>query len=442
MTCMACQNRIEKALGNTRGINSVSVSYSGGYADISYDDETITPKKIGGILRSAGYTVITRRETRVNTRQTIVILFLVVIAFFILSHFNIGALSGSFPVAKEGTAYGMLFLIGLLTSVHCIAMCGGLNLSQCIPAVTSYKGDFTKKTAALIPALSYNLSRLVSYTVIGAVVGTIGSVITPSGNFKGIIEILAGVFMVIMGLNLLGILPGLSRIVPHMPKSVGIWLNNEHAGRRSPIVVGLLNGLMPCGPLQAMQLYALSTASPVKGALSMFLFAAGTLPLMFGLSMLSGVLTKNFTKWVMTVGAALVIVLGLLMFTSGWALSGGPQVSILPEQTTSGQTQADEETGDELDVGIVDGDVQNVRSVLSGGRYPNITVKAGVPVKWTIEAGPGQLTGCNYRMVIPEFDVQYEFTEGENLIEFTPEDTGSFGYTCWMGMVRGNITVE
>jgi sulfite exporter TauE/SafE len=345
-------------------------------------------------------------------------------------------------VAKDGMTYGALFLLGLLTSVHCIGMCGGINLSQCIPAVAKMSRG-NSGHSAFIPSFLYNAGRIVSYTVIGAVVGALGSVLAFGGTLRGIVQIVAGVFMILMALNMLGALPFLSRFTPVFPKSLSNKIASRANGMKSPILIGLLNGLMPCGPLQAMQLFALQTESPGKGALSMFIFACGTMPLMFGLGALSGLLSAKFTKRVMTIGAALVLCLGLFMFSNGWTLSNLPNPLA---GITAGSVQKDiNNRAQEIEdnVGIMQSDGhQDVYSTLHSGRYPNITVKTGAPVEWRISAPSSSLSGCNYMMVIPEYDVEYEFSEGENLIEFTPTAPGTFTYTCWMGMIRGTITVE
>jgi plastocyanin domain-containing protein len=85
--------------------------------------------------------------------------------------------------------------------------------------------------------------------------------------------------------------------------------------------------------------------------------------------------------------------------------------------------------------------VQVVNSSLRSGRYPPITVEAGLPVRWIIDAPQGTINGCNNRMIIPEYKIQHSFKQGENVIEFTPEKTGVFRYSCWMGMIRSTITV-
>jgi hypothetical protein len=223
-----------------------------------------------------------------------------------------------------------------------------------------------------------------------------------------------------------------------LPKFFAEKIEAEKDANGNPFIIGLLNGLMPCGPLQAMQLYALSTGSALAGAVAMFLFSAGTAPLMFGLGALSSMLSARFTARVMKVGAVLVAVLGLTMFSNGWSLGAlpNPADSILASFNKSGGGAADK-----IFTPVIEGGVQIVNSTLSGGRYPAITVQQGIPVKWIINAPAGSINGCNNRMLIREYRIEHRFTPGENTIEFLPEKTGRFTYSCWMGMIRSSITV-
>jgi plastocyanin len=102
------------------------------------------------------------------------------------------------------------------------------------------------------------------------------------------------------------------------------------------------------------------------------------------------------------------------------------------EQTASPQAEAPRGEATE--------NVQKVRTSLASG-YEPITVTAGIPVEWTIDAPEGSIYGCNYVMVAPEFGVEHEFTPGENVIRFTPDKAGTYPYSCWMGMISSTITV-
>ncbi|MDX9872111.1 MAG: sulfite exporter TauE/SafE family protein [Clostridia bacterium] len=358
---------------------------------------------------------------------------IIVLAFYMfVQHSGLGGVFNIFPLAEAGMDYGMLFFIGLLTSVHCLSMCGGINLSQCLPQSGRNDGN---KLAVLRSSFLYNFGRIVAYTLVGGLVGALGSVISFTGAFQGVVQLLAGVFMVIMGINMIGLFPSLRKYVPHLPPGLVHKIDSMQGQSNSPLYIGLLNGLMPCGPLQAMQLYALSTGSVFSGALSMFVFSLGTVPLMFGFGALSSVLSKKFTHRIQTVGAALVIVLGLSMFLNGWSLSALP---LLPVASAPAASSGNFQETPEI---IMENGTQIINSTLTGRGYPAITVQAGTPVKWTIDAPEGSLSGCNYRMVIPEYNLQYQFDYGENVIEFTPEKTGTIPYSCWMGMIRSSITV-
>lgn len=436
MTCISCQNKIEKKLRNTAGIEKAEVSYNAGTALVTFDTDIISYQSITGIIENLGYSVIPDQgRERKDTGRTVGILMIIASLYLFLEQSGLLNVLVPSQLADKTMGYGMLFLIGLITSVHCVAMCGGINLSQCIPK--SGQEELNQgRLAAFRPAFLYNLGRVISYTAVGFLAGGLGAAVTFSNTFQGVLKLAAGIFMVIMGINMLGVFPWLRRLNPRMPKFIAVRIQKQKSKSSSPFFVGLLNGLMPCGPLQAMQIYALSTGNPFSGALSMFLFSIGTVPLMFFLGALSTVLSKKFSSRVMTAGAVLVVVLGLSMFTQGVSLAGINPSAILPG--LDGISGNQQESSDQIK--IEDG-VQVINSTLSPGRYPNIKVQAGIPVKWIIDAPAGSINGCNNRMIIRAYGIEYSFHTGENVVEFTPDKTGKIPYSCWMGMIRGSINV-
>ena len=430
MTCVNCENRIERKLQSTKGIIKVKVRYSSGTAEITYDENITSIEKIIAVIERLGYKAAeeTEKTKRADASKALGVFVVLFALYMILRRFGALDVFNAFPEAREGMGYGMLFVIGLLTSLHCVAMCGGINLSQTVSrnALMSKSG-----TAVLLPSVLYNSGRVISYTVIGGIVGAVGSVVSFSGTMKGVVQLAAGVFMIIVGLNMLNLFPGLRRLTPRMPKVFAKKLNQQK-NSKSPLFVGLLNGLMPCGPLQAMQLYALSTGSPVKGALSMLLFSLGTVPLMFGLGALSTFLSRKFTAKMMTVSAVLVVVLGISMFSSGMSLSGISLSNIIGEAGSGARNE---------NIAKVTDNVQVVTTKLSSGSYEPITVQKGIPVRWIIKAEKKDINGCNNEIIIPEFNIDKKLMAGDNIIEFTPTESGTFPYSCWMGMIRSRITV-
>lgn len=347
---------------------------------------------------------------------------IIILALYLIINNTVGF--NFIPQVNQSMGYSLLFVVGLLTSLHCVAMCGGINLSVCVQYKAEEDGS---KYAKLKPGILYNLGRVVSYTVIGGIVGALGSVISFSGTMKGIVSVISGVFMVIMGLNMLNIFPWLRKINPRLPKFFGKKVHGN-ADNKGPFVVGLLNGLMPCGPLQAMQLYALGTGNFAAGAISMFLFSVGTVPLMFGFSALSSFISGKFSHKMMKASAVLVVVLGVFMMNRGLNLSGLGFVSASAQ--SGGVSAAKIENG-----------IQLVSTDLEPGGYSPIIVQSGIPVKWAINVEKGDLNGCNNPLVIPEYNKQVKLVVGENIIEFTPEKEGNIIYTCWMGMISSRIKI-
>jgi sulfite exporter TauE/SafE/copper chaperone CopZ len=444
MTCAACESRIERKLKKMDGVTDVRASYADSVVRVTWDADKIGSDSVIKAIESLDYSVIGEERPedaktkshgapKVDIAKTLFVAVVLYELYFLFNRFGLLDIFRSFPEAAAGMGYGMLFVIGLLTSVHCIAMCGGINLSQSLSG-RAETGSSRAESSSFRSGLLYNGGRVASYTVIGGVVGALGSAVSVSGEARGVVQLIAGIFMVIMGLNMLNVFPWLRRLNPRMPKIFADYIHafSEKSGAsKTPLYVGLLNGFMPCGPLQAMQLYAMSSGGFVSGAMSMFFFSVGTVPLMLGLSVLSSVMSKKFAGRMITVGAAMVVVMGVAMFGNGMNLSGLSLALVLPESAAAGG-----------EVARTEGGVQVVRTELSSGRYAPITVKAGTPVQWTIHAEPGTLNGCNNRIIIPEYGrMQKKLQIGDNVIEFTPSRSGVFTYTCWMGMIRSRITV-
>ncbi len=462
MTCVSCVNRIERTLKNKKGIANAIVSYSRENALVTYDPEQIDITEIIGMIESLGYrAAIGKADQRVLRRpiknaagnppepagqhqggiQAVGILVILIALYVIISRFGGFDLFNSFPQARDGMGYGMLFAVGLLTSAHCVAMCGGINLSQCVPNRISHDKTPSggRAVSTLKPSILYNSGRVISYTVIGGIVGALGSAVSFSSAGKGFVTLAAGIFMVVMGLNMLNVFPWLRRFNPRMPKIFAAKIDEQKSsGGGRPFYVGLLNGLMPCGPLQAMQLYALSTGDPGKGALSMLVFSLGTVPLMFGRGALSSLLTKKYTAKMMTVSAGLVILLGVVMFSRGMALTGYAMPFSAGWSSQAGSPSVSSAQGATAELA---GGVQTVTTTLDSGRYEPLVVQKGIPVRWNLQADSSDINGCNNRIVIPEYNLEKQLQPGDNIIEFTPDKSGVVRYSCWMGMIRSQITV-
>lgn len=434
MTCINCQIRIENELKKEPALTDISVSYETGEASFSYNPNRISLRQITDIINKMGYSATSEKlSCKKKILQSIAEILLIVVLFGILQYLGILNYLVPASLADSGMSYGMLFVIGLLTSVHCIAMCGGINLSQTL------QKDISEEISRAMfrNSFLYNAGRVVSYTVVGGILGAVGGLagfgtdLQTSSLIQGILKLAAGTVMIVMGINMLGIFPWLRKFrirIPLLYKRVG----NK---RKTPFIIGLCNGLMPCGPLQSVQIIALASGSLLAGAFSMFCFSIGTVPLMLGFGSAIAFLGKRFTGLVLKAGSILIVVMGLSMVTQGTALAGlnSRQISRMAADTGS-QT-----TGD---TAVEKNGTQYVYSQLQSGKYPDITVRAGEPVEWEIEASEDNINGCNYKIFLQDFGLEHTFTEGKNIIKFTPEQAGTYTYTCWMGMITGKIHVE
>lgn len=435
LSCQACEYKIEKALKKLDGVVEARVSYTHSTAEIRYNPRQIALDTIQETIEKTGYTVADKHVIpvyEVSSRSSLFFTGLILVGLYIILNNTVGFNFFS-PQINQSMGYSILFIAGIFTSVHCIAMCGGINLSQCVGCDNCENSGIYNK---LKPSFLYNLGRVSSYTVLGGIVGALGSVISVSLQAKAVISIIAGVFMVIMGINMLGMLPILRKLMPHLPKSLTAKVENGKQGK-APFVVGVLNGIMPCGPLQAMQLYALGTGSLWAGALSMFLFSLGTVPLMFAFGAFSTLISSRFTKEMMKISALLVIIIGLIMGNRGFLLAGINAGDAILSPLGISQAQ-----GGKSPKAVIKDGYQTITTKLESGRYQPITVNAGIPVKWTIVAEKGSLNGCNNEIIIPDYQLQQKLKLGETMIEFTPKRTGTITYTCWMGMIRSKIFVE
>ncbi|RII35214.1 heavy metal transport/detoxification protein [Clostridium chromiireducens] len=424
MTCNSCENRVERALKKVDGVINAKASYSAEEVVVEYDSSLCTKEQLKSAIKAAGYST----ETSNNFKY---VGFFVIAAAILL----IGNSTAGFDMSAKlnNASYAVLFIVGVFTSIHCVGMCGGIMLTQSL-SKNSIIDEKQSKFKNLMPSILYNAGRVTSYTIIGGIVGALGSVLSLSLNVKAGLQIVAGIFMIIMGLNMAGFsvfrkfnikLPWSSCKIKNKPKA--------------PFLVGVLNGLMPCGPLQTMQLYALGTGSAAAGAISMFLFSLGTVPLMLVFGAISGLLSKGYTKQILKLSGILVVVLGLIMGNRGLALAG---VGI-PNATTLAQSlSGTEANASQTNIGkaTMENGVQVIRMTADNNGYtPNaFYVQKGVPVKWIISGK--QINSCNNAIVVPSLNIQKTLKSGENEIEFTPQD-GDINFSCWMGMIRGVIKV-
>lgn len=202
---------------------------------------------------------------------------------------------------------------------HCIGMCGGIVLAYSNIKIEPSSSKVSQGVAHLL----YNLGRVSTYTLLGAVFGSLGGVVTFSNTANGILLLVAGGAMILAGLSLMGKIKFLT-LIEHTFSSSKLYKNAFQSilhskSNSSFFFLGMLNGLLPCGFVYFFAITAAATASPLYGALVMFIFGISTIPAMFGLGFLSSIASAtSFRNMMVSLSSVAVIVYGGLTLYNGY----------------------------------------------------------------------------------------------------------------------------
>jgi len=321
----------------------------------------------------------------------------------------------------------VLFL-GLVASIStCMATSGALFLST---LNNSSLDSRLRGNDSVRKATYFSLGRIISYGLFGFIAGLIGSVIIVNFKFGSVLTLLAAVFMILLGLDMLKIV-SFAVIIPFgvfsniFRKLENRFIKDPH---KSAFFLGAITYFLPCGFTQATQVYALGLASPWQSALTMTVFAVGTAPAILFIGNLRNLLKSTIYQYFMKVMAVGVLILGLYYTTNFLSIYG---INLGINQVSKGTSS---------NVKIENGQQIINMDVISGGYSPNyFIVKKGIPVKWIVSGK--NVFGCQGYFVVPKLGISKALAEGDNIFEFTPTETGFINFSCGMGMYRGRIEV-
>jgi uncharacterized protein len=437
MHCNSCTILIEE---NLKGkVNTVKANYAKGVVDVDFDEKKISEKEIIGIIGEGDFEVIKNGKVKepkklnlsTSDKAGFLVMILCLALFFGVIWWLFGRNINLPEISYEGGGLFLLFLAGLLTGFHCISMCGGFVVSYTAKnAVNGHKG-FKQH-------LIYGGAKTISYALIGGIFGLIGGVISFSIGLRATVSILAGSFMVLYALGMMGF--KIFRFFQFNFKSITkLTMNASKKARgpyRAPLVIGLLSGLfIACGPLQAMYIYAMGTGGFFNGFLSLFVFGLGTLPMLTLFGGFTTLISHSTTKKILKLSAVIVLILGIIMINRGLTVLGSPYSYDAIKGDLFGESFA---SGNNV---VMVGGVQEISMTVDRyGWSPNsFVLKAGVPAVWKINVE--QLTGCNNEIIVRDYGLDIKLKEGLNVVEFTPDKIGTVRWSCWMGMIPGSFVV-
>jgi len=425
--CTSCEVVLERALKKIPGVERTQVNHATGKTVINCQQQP-SAETIEHAIKPHGYSlsennITNTKNTKRDYKEIAGVIILLGALYFLFKRFNLIPDIG----ISEGMSYGFIFVIGLVAAVStCLAVTGGL--------IVAVAGNYAKQHPNLTPRqkfkphLYFNIGRLLSYAVLGALVGALGSIFTLSPFANGLISIAASLAMIILGLQLLNLAPWLKRFQPKMPKFLAHRIYDTQGSTKSaaPFLLGVGTFFLPCGFTQALQLYVLAKGDALTGGLTMFFFALGTLPALLSLGFASSWMKGKTQRYIIKFAGVLVVALGMWNVNNGLTLTGFNSLFALPK--TSVARAADP------NVEIKNGK-QIVRMRVNGLQYSpsRFTVQADLPVEWQIDGtGAG---GCAQILTAPKLNLVTQLPrQGIKTITFTPTQPGFIPFSCSMGM--------
>lgn len=312
-------------------------------------------------------------------------------------------------------------LTGLTTGgLSCFAVQGGLLAG----ILTEQKKEDRKKTL-----LIFLTSKLIAHIILGALLGLLGSALIISTKTQGIMQIISGLVILLMALKLSDIHPIFRNFSITAPKFIFKLLRNQSKDTNSfsPIIIGALTVLIPCGITQGMMLLSVSSGSFWYGGLILGAFILGTTPVFYILGLASEKILS--IKPLKTFALLVMFYLGLTAINSGQLLRGSVHTF---QNYKAVILRSDPATKPQTNITI---DVKN-----SGYKASANTLKVGVPVKLILKTN--KTAGCSRAFTIPEYNISMVLpATGTEIVEFTPTRLGRLTYTCSMGMYSGTFNI-
>lgn len=444
MHCHSCEILIEEELKKVSHVHKVHVSQKRGEADV-YHADGLDMLAVETAVKDAGYSVgidTPKPWFSPNGRDYLNLgrAFLTLTILYFAAR-GLGLLDIGTSISSNNSSLWGVLLIGLTAGVStCMALVGGLVLGA--SARFAEKHPFASSTEKFKPHLFFNLGRILGFFVLGAVIGSLGSIFKLTPEMQGFLMIAAGLFMLLLGVQLTEISPKLNSVSLTLPKGLSRLLGisnhaNKEYSHKGSMILGALTFFLPCGFTQAMQILAISSGSASRGALIMGLFAIGTAPGLLGVGGLTAIIKGGMAKpFFRTVGLA-VAFLALFNISNGYNLTGLNLVTISWANSEEAVTEG---VVSDPNVTLENG-YQVVRMTQgSFGYSPNrFTIKKGVPVKWLINST--NANSCASSVVSSALNIRQFLNAGENEIDFTPLEVGQIRFSCSMGMYSGSFNV-
>jgi sulfite exporter TauE/SafE len=303
------------------------------------------------------------------------------------------------------------------------------------------QGRDARAHTALAIAL-FLMSKIAAYTLLGALLGWIGSFLSLSPTTRAILMIGIGVFMVGNALRMFNVHPIFRFFAFEPPKFITRYIRRKAKNGTdlvTPLFLGALTIFIPCGVTQAMMAVAIGTGSALQGAALMFSFTLGTSPVFFLVAYLATQIGSRLEKYFIRLVAITVLVLGLVSINSGLNLMGSPfSITNLLNRAVPAQASLPTESGE-----TVQTNTELVLNAKNNGYYPEVLrAKADTPISLALVTN--NTRSCSRDFLIPALKYYELLPEtGQVNLDIPPQPAGTvMRFTCSMGMYTGQIVFE
>jgi len=343
-----------------------------------------------------------------------------------------------------------VFLTGLLAGgASCAAVQGGLlagavaRRRQAHPALVragvAAPSVAPARTDDAVPVAGFLVGKLLSHAALGAALGALGGAVELGFRARALLQIAAGVLMVLLAADLLGVRT-VRRLLPQPPASWGrlVRRSGQWGGALGPGMLGLATILIPCGVTLSMEFLAVASGSPVSGAAVMAAFVIGTTPLFAALGYAARRSTAALRGRLSVLAGAAVLIAGLVSVNAGLTLRGSSFTLSSAWESLRGEASAPVGAAAPLSP---DG-TQRLLITVRPGRYSpaHLAARAGVPTQLVLHSDGA--TGCTRAIVFPTLHVERTLpADGDTVIDVGKLRPGTHRYTCAMGMYTGTIEV-
>ncbi|MFA6584897.1 MAG: sulfite exporter TauE/SafE family protein [Candidatus Paceibacterota bacterium] len=320
MHCKACTVLIEDTFTELPHIENAEVSLANSQVTVTGEFDG-SPEEVAQelteLIRTHGYTLSVEKAISSagwgDFAYALPIALVLIAGFLLLQKAGLTSL-----ITGSSVSYGTAFIIGLIASVSsCLAIVGGLVLSL---SASSAREGGTWRTQSL-----FHVGRLGGFFILGGLVGVIGNSLHLGLTANIVLGGIVALVMLTLGINLLDVFHFTKKLQFTLPTSFSkkVVGGSKRDHYLAPLLVGIGTFFLPCGFTQSMQLYALSTGSFVQGALTMTVFALGTLPVLALLSFGSlNIAQKSWKGIFFKTAGIIVIALALFNLANTLATAG------------------------------------------------------------------------------------------------------------------------